>query len=137
MRIKSGSATTTFQSQQIAPIKLVSQLHIRVHKQYQYSKQYLTLCSVNMTYNLKKSIIQWESVCICICLRPRHGSLSVQCVVLVSATNKKISKSTNGTNIVSIRPKYQKGSAYDPARHHEALSLSLSLSLSQDMKVTK
>ena len=26
--------------------------------------QYLTLYSVNMTYNLKKSIIQWESVCI-------------------------------------------------------------------------
>ena len=45
-------------------------------------QQYLTLYSVNMTYNLKKSIIQWESVCICLCLRPRHGSLSAQCVVL-------------------------------------------------------
>ena len=44
--------------------------------------QYLTLYSVNMTYNLKKSIIQWESVCIRICLRPRRGSLSAQCVVL-------------------------------------------------------
>ena len=44
--------------------------------------QYLTLYSVNMTYNLKKSITEWESVCICICLRPRHGSLSAQCVVL-------------------------------------------------------
>ena len=44
--------------------------------------QYLTLYSVNMTYNLKKSIIQWESVCICFCLRPRCGSLSAQCVVL-------------------------------------------------------
>ena len=36
--------------------------HISVNKM-----QYLTLYSVNMTYNLKKSIIQWESVCICIC----------------------------------------------------------------------
>ena len=44
--------------------------------------QYLTLYIVNMTYNLKKSIIQWESVCICICLRPRRGRLSAQCVVL-------------------------------------------------------
>ena len=44
--------------------------------------QYLTLYSVNMTCNLKKSIIQWESVCICICLRPRRGSLSAQSVVL-------------------------------------------------------
>ena len=44
--------------------------------------QYLTLYSVTMTYNLKKSIIQWEYVCICICLHPRHGSLSKQCVVL-------------------------------------------------------
>ena len=35
-----------------------------------------------MTYNLKKSIIQWESVCICICLHPRGESLSAQCVVL-------------------------------------------------------
>ena len=52
--------------------------------------QYLTLYSVNMTYNLKKSIIQWESVCICICLRPRHGSLSVQCVVLFSDFTSKI-----------------------------------------------
>ena len=42
---------------------------------------YLTLCSVNMTYNLKKSIIQWESVYICICLRPQRRSLSAQCVV--------------------------------------------------------
>ena len=47
-----------------------------------FKGQYLTLYSVNMTYNLKKSIIQWESVCICICLRPRRGSLSAQCVVL-------------------------------------------------------
>ena len=45
-------------------------------------KQYLTLYSVNMTYNLKKSIIQWESVRICICLHPGGGSLSAQCVVL-------------------------------------------------------
>ena len=44
--------------------------------------QYLTLYSVNMTYNPKKSIIQWESVCICISLLPRRGSLSAQCVVL-------------------------------------------------------
>ena len=44
--------------------------------------QYLTLYSVNMTYNLKKSIVQWESVCICICLRPRRGSLSAQGVLL-------------------------------------------------------
>ena len=44
--------------------------------------QYLTLYRVNMTYNLKKSIIQWESVCICICLHQRRGSLSAQCVVL-------------------------------------------------------
>ena len=36
-----------------------------------------------MTYNLKKSIIQWESVGICICLRPRRGSFSAQCVVLI------------------------------------------------------
>ena len=36
-----------------------------------------------MTYNLKKSIIQWESVCICICLHPRRGSLSAQCIVLL------------------------------------------------------
>ena len=34
-------------------------------------------------YNLKKSITQWESVCICICLHPRHESLSAQCVVLL------------------------------------------------------
>ena len=45
--------------------------------------QYLKLYSVNMTYNLKKTIIQWESVCICICLHPRRGSLSAQCVVLL------------------------------------------------------
>ena len=32
----------------------------------QLSLQYLTLYSVNITYNLKKSINQWESVCICI-----------------------------------------------------------------------
>ena len=49
------------------------------------SIQYLTLYSVNMTYNLKKSIIQWESVCICICLRPRRGSFSAECVVLYNS----------------------------------------------------
>ena len=37
-----------------------------------------------MAYNLKKSIIQWESVCICICLHPQRGSLSAQCVVLIN-----------------------------------------------------
>ena len=40
----------------------------RYHIMSNASIQYLTLYSVNMTYNLKKSIIQWESVCICICL---------------------------------------------------------------------
>ena len=46
------------------------------------SIQHLTLYSINMTYNFEKSIILWESVCICICLHPRLGSLSAQCVVL-------------------------------------------------------
>ena len=46
---------------------------------YLYHIQYLTLYRINMTYNLKKSIIQWESVCICICLHPRRGSLSALC----------------------------------------------------------
>ena len=53
----------------------------------QQCQQYLTLYGVNMTYTLKKSIIQWESVYICICLRPRRGSLSAQCVVLSTTTN--------------------------------------------------
>ena len=47
------------------------------------SCQYLTLYSINMTYNLKKSIIKWESVCISIRLHPWGGSLSAQCVVLM------------------------------------------------------
>ena len=34
-------------------------------------RQYLTLYSLNMTYNLEKSIFQWEPVCICICLLHR------------------------------------------------------------------
>ena len=49
------------------------------------SVQYLTLYSVNMTYNLKKSMIQWDSVYICICLHPGLGSLSAQCVVLCTS----------------------------------------------------
>ena len=56
---------------------------ILLEKKQKRPYQYLTLYRVNMTYNLKKSIIQWESVCICICLRPRRGSFSAQCVVLV------------------------------------------------------
>ena len=54
--------------------------------------QYLTLYSVNMTYNLKKSIIQRESVCICLCLHPQRGSLSAQCVVLSWQLQKQIVK---------------------------------------------
>ena len=46
------------------------------------TEEYLTLYSVKMTYNLKKSIIQSDSVCKCICLHPWLGSLSAQCVVL-------------------------------------------------------
>ena len=46
------------------------------------TEQYLTLYSVMMTYNFKKSIIQWESVCTCTCLHPWLGSFSAQCVVL-------------------------------------------------------
>ena len=68
-------------------------------------KQSLTLYSVNMTYNLKKSIIQWESVCICICLRPRCGSLSAQCVVLKSLFQNSILHSVlvlhNNNNMAS------------------------------------
>ena len=43
-----------------------------------------------MTYNLKKSIIQWESVCICIYLRPRRGNLSAQRVVLYTTSGLSV-----------------------------------------------
>ena len=58
-----------------------------------------------MTYNLKKSIIQWESVCICICLRPKRESLSAQCVVLYLQMNIKATRK-NVTNDFRINFRY-------------------------------
>ena len=81
---RDGSGKTTYLC------SLIRALAASICNKYQNLKkrfifiQFLTLYSVNMTYNLKKSIIQWEYVCICICLCPWRGSLSAQCVVLHS-----------------------------------------------------